>query len=498
MKSINCLALDLGASNGRVILGKFDGNKLSLTELHRFANEPVRIMNNLQWDILRLYHEFYKALAVFTTKNTDPLLSIGIDSWGSDFGLLDRKGLLIGNPYHYRDRRIEGIIERVSDILNEKELFYLTGNASIKYNTVYQLLSMYPSQSTLLDNARTMLLIPDLIAYFLTGEKAIEYTNATTTQLMGNERKTWSNQVLNAFDIPSGILPSIQQPSSPRGKVIDEWQCGLQLKNITVVATATHDTASAIAATPDLNEQVVFLSSGTWSLIGVETDKIFINEDVYRTGFSNEGGVDGKNLLLRNTVGMWIIQECAREWQESGDFSDYDTLMNLAGKSGPSEAWIDPDCNDFALPGDMPEKIRHYCRKTIQKVPETKGQLFRCIYESMALKYRWCLENLELILGHSLNALYIVGGGSKHKLLNQFTANAIKKSVICGPIEATAAGNIMVQLKSFGEIGSLKDIRKVISDSFKREIYEPKDISQWDDAYDRYLKIQTENNKKYI
>lgn len=494
MKNVQCMAFDCGASNGRVILGRFDGRKLLLEELHRFSNDPVVSFDGMQWDILKIFSECTKALGAFVAQSDEPLLSVGIDSWGTDFGLLDRNGHLISNPYHYRDRRMEGIIERVSGTLDAKSLFALTGNASIKYNTVYQLLAMRPAQSTLLDNAHTMLLIPDLLAYLLTGERATEYTNATTTQLMSPNRDTWSEEVIRAFDLPFGMLPYIIQPGTRIGGICPKVRQSLQLPEIHVAATATHDTASAVSAIPDLDEDTAFISSGTWSLIGVETARPVINDSVFEARYSNEGGIDGKNLLLRNTVGMWILQECVREWEASGKALSYGRLIGEAQVLANFGAWIDPDDDAFAYPGRMPEKIREYCVKTGQKPPRTNAELVRCVVESMALKYRWCFDNIERIVGRRLKALHIVGGGSQNAMLNQFTANVIDRPVICGPVEATATGNILIQLKLFGEIASLNELRQVVRDSFELIRYEPKDTQSWDDAYHRYLNI-TQNSK---
>lgn len=489
MKAIQCIAFDLGASNGRAMLGRFDGKTLSVHELHRFANEPVYVQDGLYWDVLRLYLECSNALTSFAAKSPDPVSSAGVDSWGTSFGLIDRNGNLISNPFHYRDKRIDGVRERASEILSEEELFNLTGSAAYKTGTLYQLLSMLPTQKTILDNAHTMLLMPDLLAYFFTGEKATEYTNATTTQLVGKDRASWSGEVLNAFGLPGALMPFIQQPGERKGKIKGLAFEDLPHPKIEIIATATHDTAAAVAAIPDLDQDSAFLSSGTWSLIGVETDELCINESAFRAEFTNEGGVGGRNLLLRNTVGMWIIQECAREWRKMDESTSFDGLVSEAARCAPFKMWIDPDCGDFQFPGDMPQKIRRYCERTGQPIPETTGQITRCVFESMALKYRWCFETLESLAGRPLNALRIVGGGSKNGLLNQFIANAIQKPVVCGPAEATAIGNIMVQLKAFGEVSSLEDIRRIVSASFESTVYEPQAVDGWDDAYERYLAI---------
>ena len=487
--NVRCLALDYGASNGRAILGSFDGKKLSLEELRRFVNEPVFSFTGMQWNILSLFQECIKSLSACNALGEQSLLSVGIDSFGCDFGLIDRNGHLIGNPYHYRDKRVDGVIERNSGLLDGKTLFEMTGNATIKYNTVYQLLAMRPSQSTLLNNAHTMLLIPDLITYLLTGEKITEYTNATTTQLMRKTRDTWHEDVLNKFDLPFAMMPYILQPGTNVGGISEKVSQNVSIGDVQVVATATHDTASAIAATPGLNENSVFLSSGTWSLIGIETEKPIVNDDVYATNFTNEGGLEQKNLLLRNTVGMWILQECMKEWRSTEKTLSYEQLIGEAQACPQFGSVIDTEYHDFAYPGCMPEKVRAYCRRTGQHVPESKAELAHCILESMAFKYRWCFDNIECIAGRRLDTLHIVGGGSQNVMLNQFTANALDRPVICGPAEATAAGNILVQLKSFGEVTSLAQIRQVVRDSFEIQSYMPLDTERWNEAYHRYLQI---------
>jgi sugar (pentulose or hexulose) kinase len=471
------------------MLGKFNGSRLTLEELYRFSNEPVSIFDNLFWDVLGLVRSLKQGFLNYSSTYREPLNSVGIDTWGSDYGVLDRKGHLLCNPNHYRDRRTDNIVKATSEIMTEKEMFYLTGNATIKYNTVFQLLSMRPNQSTFFDNTNCLLQMPDLLTYFLTGEKAAEFTNATTSQMMGADRKSWCAELLKKLDIPAGILPIIQQPATLRGKLTNEIGKYTGVGSVPVIATSTHDTASAIAAIPGLNENSAFLSSGTWSLIGAEVRETYINDKVYDSGYSNEGGVEGNNLLLRNTVGIWILQECKREWDKFGDKKSYDDLEAMLEHCEAFYSFIDSDNNLFSLPGDMPAKIQQFCRETGQRVPESKGQIVRIIYESLALKYRWCLEKLEDILGRQINSLHIVGGGSKNRFLNQFTANSIKKPVYCGLTEATAIGNIMVQAMALGEVKNLAEIRQVVEQSFTKECFEPSNAQIWDDAYGKFLKI---------
>lgn len=489
MKKLNMLAFDFGASSGRGILGQFDGEKLSIQEIHRFPNDPVEVSNHLYWDILRLYKEVQDGLLKFANGDFGQLQSIGIDTWGVDFGLLDSSGDLLGNPYHYRDSRTEGMMEEAFSRMTRGEIFSRTGIAFQKFNTLYQLLAICVKKPFVMDHAETLLFIPDLFAYFLTGEKSTEFTEATTSQLLEAGKASWSKDILKAMGIPDRIFTEIQYPGTVRGKVMPRLSRSLGIGQVPVVAVATHDTGSAVAAVPALDENFAFLSSGTWSLMGVEVDKPIINEKTLEWNYTNEGSVGGKYRLLRNIMGLWIVQECKREWERGGENYDFGELVEMAEASEPFIAFIDPDHDLFYSPGDMPRKVQEFCAGSGQRVPQTKGEILRCVFESLALKYRWSLDRLEEILQKSLDVLYIVGGGSKNKLLNQFTANAIKRPVVCGPTEATAIGNLMVQAMALGEIGNPRQIREVVRKSFPTEEYMPQNAVQWDDAYEKFLKI---------
>ena len=488
MSTLDLLAFDLGASSGRGILGRFDGKKLIMEELHRFSNDPVEAGGHLYWDVLRLFWNMQNTLLKYRTQEKGSLSSLGIDTWGVDYGLLDKDGDLLGNPYHYRDNRTEGMMEEAFGRMPREEIFQKTGIAFQKFNTLYQLLSMVSQKPDMLDRAETLLFMPDLLAYFLSGEKATEFTEASTGQLLDARTGDWCDELLKAMSIPGDIFTHIQQPGSLRGMIRPDLARNLGIDSIPIVAVATHDTGSAVAAIPNTEGSYAYLSSGTWSLMGVEVDKPVINKKTLEWNYTNEGGVDGTYRLLKNIMGLWIIQECKREWDRRGEVYSYDQMAEMASTAAPFRAFIDPDHDSFYSPGDMPKKIQEFCRGTGQQVPESKERIIRCVFESLAMKYRWSLEKLEEIIGKRLDVLHIVGGGAQNKLLNQLTANAISRPVICGPVEATAIGNLMVQAMALGEVANLGEIREVVKGSFPTEDYMPRDTQIWDSAYEEFLK----------
>ncbi|MGI6538872.1 MAG: rhamnulokinase [Caldicoprobacterales bacterium] len=489
MSKLNMIAFDLGASSGRALIGRFDGSRLEVEELHRFPNDPVTVTDHTYWDILRLYWEMQQGLIKFVNRKEGQVSSIGIDTWGVDFGLLDSKGQLMGNPYHYRDSRTEGMFEEADKLVPKEEIYGFTGIAFQKFNTLFQLLSMKINDPDTLDRASTLLFTPDLLTYFLTGEKRTEFTEATTSQMLDASSQKWCTELLGRLGIPDHFLTEIDYPGSLRGRIRPDTAEYLGIGEVPVFAVATHDTGSAVAAVPAGSEKYAFLSSGTWSLMGVVVDKPVINETTFKFNYTNEGCVGGKYRLLKNIMGMWIVNECKREWDRKGEVYSFGELARMAGQSKPFLAFIDPDDDLFYSPGGMPERIQKYCKETGQTVPETKGEIVRCIYESLALKYRWSFERLEEILGYSLDVLHMVGGGINNRMLNQFTANVLKKPVICGPVEATAIGSLMVQAMALGEVKDQEEIRQVVKASFPTEDYQPEDTAAWDDAYNRYLII---------
>ena len=497
MKKQSMIAFDLGAGSGRGMIGHFNGRRLEMEECHRFSNDPVELTGHTYWDILRLYREICQGLLKFSNQEEDGIASVGIDTWGVDFGLLDRSGQLMGNPYHYRDVRTDGIPEKAFQKVSKEEIYQRTGIAFQPFNTLYQLLSVRLSNPDLLEKASAMLFIPDLLSYFLTGEKKTEFTEATTSQLLAADSGYWDRQLLKKLDIPDHYLTDLDVPGTKRGKVKKEIASQLGIGEVPLIAVATHDTGSAVAAVPASEGSYAFLSSGTWSLMGVETGRPIINENTLKWNYTNEGCVGGKYRLLKNIMGLWIIQECKREWDRNGEHYSFDDMVRMAESGAPFQSVIDPDAGLFYYAGDMPEKVQRYCRRTEQHVPQDKGEIIRCVYESLALKYRWSFERLQAILGKSLDALHIVGGGTRNRMLNQFTANALNKPVLCGPTEATAIGNLMVQAMALGEVRNQNEIRQVVKKSFPTENYLPEATDAWEEAYHKFSKLlQQESERK--
>lgn len=489
MNTLNLIAFDLGASSGRGIVGRFDGSRLTIREINRFINEPVAPTGHLYWDVLKLYDEIQQGLLKFANGGEGTIASIAIDTWGVDYGLLDCYGQLMGNPFHYRDSRTEGMFEAAFERMPRAQIYQTTGTAFQIFNTLYQLLSLRMKFPEYLDRAQTLLFMPDLLGYFLTGEKRTEFTEATTSQLLHARTRTWSAELLDAMEIPHRLFTQIDYPGTVRGTIRKELGETLGIGPVPFVAAATHDTGSAVAAVPALSGSYAFLSSGTWSLMGVEVPAPVINDQTLQWNYTNEGCAGGGYRLLKNIMGLWILQECKREWDRHGEVNGFGELMEMGQAAAPLQSFIDPDDDLFFRPGEMPQRIAEYLKGKGQRVPETKGGTVRCVYESLALKYRWSMERLEQILDRKLDALHIVGGGSQNKLLNQFTANALNKPVICGPTEATAIGNILIQAMALGAVKNQTEIRQVVKASFPTEEYLPKDTQAWEDAYGRFLQI---------
>ncbi|RPI27173.1 MAG: rhamnulokinase [Acidobacteria bacterium] len=482
----NFLAVDLGASNGRVLVGRWDGAKFELEQLHRFANGPVHILGHMYWDVLGLWSEIRTGLSKYASKYKEPPVSVGIDTWGVDFALLDRQGNLLGNPYHYRDPRTDGMPARLFNRVTAEKVFDTTGIQFMQINTLYQLFSMVEDNHPQLQAADKLLMMPDLLHYWLTGRKSGEYTIASTSQMLDCSRRDWATGMLDRVGIPTHILPDLVGPGTSLGRLLPEVAAETGLDgSVSVIATGSHDTASAVAAVPGLDPGCAYISSGTWSLMGLEICAPVLSAEAMRLNITNEGGVAGTIRLLKNIAGLWLLQECRRRWQRDGLDISWEELLALAAKASPLRSLVDPDCPDFLIPADMPAAIQSYCRKTGQPQPEAPGEVARCCLESLALKYRHVLGRLERLSGQKISTIRIVGGGCQNRLLSQLTADACGCKVVAGPVEATALGNVMVQAISGGYLESITAGRQAIAASIPQETFEPQP-GNWEQALGRF------------
>ena len=482
------LAIDLGAESGRTILGTLSAGKLVLHETHRFANQPVRLPDALHWDILRLWAEI-KAGISETVKEGIQLASLGVDTWGVDFALLDKDGKLFANPTHYRDARTDGMLDEAFALMSRSEIFANTGIQFMQLNTLYQLLAMVKADSPLFEVAESFLTIPDLLNFWLSGVQTNEFTNATTTQCFDPQTKEWSQPLLDAMGIPDHLFQAVTEPGTVLGALQPQVAEETGAHGVQVVVPACHDTGSAVVAVPAENQDFAWLSSGTWSIMGAEVTEPVLGEKVLEYNFTNEGGVFGTWRLSKNIMGLWIVQECRRAWQAEGQDYSYDAMTKLAAESDPFIAVINPDDDVFFHPGDMPQKIQSFCEKTGQRVPQSHGEILRVALESLALKYRWVLERLEELAGKEFAPIHIIGGGTQNRLLNQFTANATGRKVVTGPIEATAIGNVLMQAIGMGHLADLAAAREVVRNSFDVEDYHPAERAGWNAAYEKLLDL---------
>ncbi|MEW6749927.1 MAG: rhamnulokinase family protein [Candidatus Latescibacterota bacterium] len=483
------LAFDLGAESGRAILGRFDGERLGLQEIHRFPNGPVRLFDSLYWDVLRLFAEMREGLSICARDHGSDLESVGVDTWGVDFGLVGTGHVLLENPHHYRDPRTDGMPEEAFARVPREEIFAHTGAQFMRLNTLYQLLALQRDNPSLLGSARALLMMADLFNYFLTGRRVCEFTNATTTQFYNPVKGRWATELLDRFGLPTTILPELVEPGTPIAALLPQVAEQAGLGRVMVMAPATHDTGSAVASIPTTTRDYVYISSGTWSLMGAELPQPRIDAQVLKHNFTNEGGVGHTFRFLKNIMGLWLVQESRRTWERRGRAFSYDELAALAGRAPAFAAQIDPDDGSFMAPGDMPARIADYCRQTGQPVPEGEGGMVRVVLESLALRYRQVLESAEEILGRRMECIHIVGGGIQNRLLCQFTATATRRPVIAGPLEATAIGNLMMQAVGRGDVGSVEEARQVVRRSFQPRTYEPDDPAGWDEAYGRFRRL---------
>ena len=493
MKEKIYLALDLGASSGRGILGLFDGEKLRTQEIHRFDHSLCRLNGTTYWNILDLNRQCLNALSIASQKSSD-LSGIGIDTWGLDYGLLDQNGQLMGNVISYRNST-EMAVKEAWKRISKQELFQTTGVGHLIFNTVYQLYERVLKKDPVLENAKTLLLLPDLISYFLTGEKGTEYTNACTTMLLNCSTGAWAQNILQRLNISSDLFTEVQMPGQLRGCLNQIVSEETGLKATPVYAVASHDTASAIASIPAKTEDFVYISSGTWSLIGIESDVPILSPEAFQAGYSNEGSLQGKFRLNRNIMGLGLIQECRKYWNNNGMNLSWNDIVAAAESSKPFQAFIDPDDVCFYDLQLIPEKIQKSCSAR-GWVPKTVGEIARCLYESLAMKYRYNMDQLEKISGRRFSVIHIVGGGSYNDLLNQFTANVTGCPVAAGPAEGASMANILTQAMAAGEINGIGQLREVINNSVDVRWFEPQDTAHWTDAYEKYRKLFLKNESE--
>lgn len=481
------LAFDFGASSGRAIIGCFDGDKITLEEVHRFSNDPVSVGGTVYWDVLRLFYEIKQG--IIKAKIAGGFDSIGIDTWGVDFGLIDSEGKLMENPVHYRDARTVGLVDEAFKTMSKEKLYGITGIQFMELNTLFQLISLKKYRPWMLERADKMLFMPDLFGYMLTGKMCAEYSIASTSQLIDLDKRTWSKEILDAFGIKDSVFAPLVQPGTVLGELSKEIceECGVD--PVPVISVCGHDTQSAITSVPCEDGDFAFLSSGTWSLFGTELDKPIVNETSMNINITNEGGFDGSTGFLKNIIGLWLIQESRRQWKREGKEYSYADLEKLALAAEPFKCFIDPDAPEFVPHGNIPERVREFCRKTGQYVPETVGEIMRCIYESLAMKYRLTFEKLRECTERDYPVIHVIGGGTKDGLLCQMTANSCDRTVKAGPIEATVMGNVAVQLMSDGSVKNIGQARKIVADSSELKTFEPKDTDKWAGAYEDFLKV---------
>ena len=482
------LAFDFGASSGRAILATYDGEKIKMEEVHRFSNDPVTVCGTFYWDVLRLFFEIKQGIT--KAVHQGGFDAIGIDTWGVDFGLLDKKGRLLNNPVHYRDTRTMGMMDKVFQTVPQKELYDETGIQMARLNTIFQLYSLVQNEPETLSLADTMLLMPDLFAYLLTGVKRAEYTEVSTTQMLNPKTGDWHYELLEKLGIPTRILPKIIDAGETYGLLSDEICEELGCPKVPVIAVATHDTGSAVASVPSQKDDFIYISCGTWSLFGTELSAPVINDTTSRFNLTNESGFGRTTRMLKNIMGLWLIQESRRQWIREGFDVSYADLEREALEAEPFRCFINPDDPSFELPGNQPRRVQEYCERTGQTVPQTRGEIMRCIYESLAMKYRATFQQIREVTGKSYETIHMIGGGTKDRLLCQMTADACNTPVIAGPIEATAMGNIAVQLIALGEFSGLKEARSVIANSELPKSYTPADTAAYDAAYASFQAAQ--------
>lgn len=485
-KSSYYIAVDLGAESGRIMLSGQDGGRINIQEIYRFPNGPVKQDGSLRWDFNKLFGEIKTGLKKAFAVQKD-VVSIGVDTWGVDYGLIDGDGKLIENPYHYRDSRTDGMIEAACKVMPKEQIYKHTGLQFMQFNTLYQLIACRRNRPELLERAKHLLFMPNLIMYYLCGDISAEYTIASTSQMMDMSTGTWSDAIFKAFDLPKAILPKVVNPGAKLGVLKKELAAEFGCAAVDIVAVGTHDTASAVASVPaDGKGSWAYLSSGTWSLMGIEIPNAIINQQTTELQFTNEGGVQNTIRLLKNIMGLWLVQECRRHWASEGRELDYKQIASMASQSQPFQAYIDPDYTEFFAPGRMPEKIKAYLKKTGQKDISDEGQMIRVILESLVVRYCQVFQSLENLSGTPIDVLHIVGGGCQNELLNQLTADALGKKVVAGPVEGTVLGNVLVQMLASGQIDSLQAGRQMVAKSFPLKEFVPQCSLGWQNFKNKY------------
>ncbi len=495
----NYLAIDLGASGGRHLAGQFDGRTLTLESIYRFDNGPVEIAGTLFWNLPALWNHLRSGLKAAAAVLGDAVESIGVDTWGVDFALLGRDDTLLGNPVCYRDARTDGVMDAAFEQISRDEIFRQTGLQFMQFNTLYQLFAMKRRNSPLLDVAESFLMMPDLFHWLLSGEKSNEFTNATTTQFFDPVRGDWARSLLESFGLPTNIFRPVSPPGTVLGRLRTKISSETGLSSVKIVLPGTHDTASAVMSVPTSSRRGetdwAYISLGTWALMGIESKTAIVNDTVSSLNFTNEGGVGGTMRVLKNICGMWLLQECRRTWNEQGRKNnvgqplDWENLNAMNAAAVPLVSFNDHDARDFLGPTDMPAAIAEYCGRTGQAVPENDGAILRCALDSIAMKFRHVLEMCETIVGNRIETIHIVGGGTKNTLLCQAAADACGRRVVAGPVEATAIGNIMMQVAAAGDVAGIEEAREVVRNSFDVIEYLPSAPRVWDDAYGRFLGI---------
>ncbi|HRU32393.1 MAG TPA: rhamnulokinase family protein [bacterium] len=482
------LAFDLGAESGRAVVGSLNENRITLREVHRFMNRPVRILGRLYWNVTEMFQELKQGL-ISGVREFPDIESIGIDTWGVDFGFISTNNELVGLPVCYRDSRTNGMPEKVFEIIPREKLYQLTGIQIMQINSIFQLYSMKLENSPLFNSIHKLLFMPDLFNFMFTGKVSTEFSIATTSQLYDPINNRWSRDIFDALDLPMEIMPEILDTGADLGDIYPDIREELGVRGITIVAPAEHDTGSAVAAVPAEGDNWAYISSGTWSLMGVEVKEPIITKESMDANFTNEGGINRTFRFLKNITGLWLLQGCRRSWEREGDNLSYNEIVRLAEESKPFKFFIDPDDSSFLNPPDMPSAIKDFCIKTGQGVPETRGEIARCIFESLAFRYKDVFETLKSLIKKDIDTLHIVGGGSQNTLLSQFTADALEVPVYTGPVEATAMGNIMVQAMAKGAIKDLEEGRRLIKNSFETVVYYPKDVNLWEKEYERFKNV---------